>query len=127
MVEAVTVRRDRIVPPKFFVLKILTFKFFDIKILPTCFVEPAPSKTFQGYVGRGVLGFKRTKAQTLPFRERSRKLYFSKKSTSYPKRITRSKSSRNSSDFQVKATRSEAVSFVKRFTTARKHLLGTRC
>jgi len=40
--------------PKLNVLKILTFKFFDIKILPTLFANPAPSKPFRGCGGRGV-------------------------------------------------------------------------
>jgi len=38
--------------PKFCVLKILTSKLFDIKILQTLFAKPAPSKTFGG-VGEG--------------------------------------------------------------------------
>jgi hypothetical protein len=48
MVEAVTVRRDRITRPKALVIKILTSKFFDIRILHAIFAEPAPSKPFQG-------------------------------------------------------------------------------
>jgi hypothetical protein len=34
--------------PKPFVLKILTSKFFDIKILQTGFAKPAPGKAFRG-------------------------------------------------------------------------------
>jgi hypothetical protein len=36
------------------VFKILTSKFFDIKILQASFAEPAPSKGFKERVGRGV-------------------------------------------------------------------------
>jgi len=39
--------------PNPFVLKILTSKFFDIKILQTVFAETAPSRTFRGYGGWG--------------------------------------------------------------------------
>ena len=53
MTEAVTVRRQRISRPKSFVIKILTSKFFDIKILHAIFAEPAPSKAFQGEGGGG--------------------------------------------------------------------------
>jgi len=35
-------------PSKSFVLKILTSKPFDIKILQTLFADPAPSKVFRG-------------------------------------------------------------------------------
>jgi hypothetical protein len=31
----------------------LTFKFFDIRILPDIFVNPAPSKTFTGWEAGG--------------------------------------------------------------------------
>src|ERR1022692_3157530 len=37
--------------PKFSVLKILTSKLLDIKILQTLFAEPAPTKASRGYVG----------------------------------------------------------------------------
>jgi len=39
--------------PKSIVFKILTSKLFDIKILRTLFVNPAPSKVFRGSGGGG--------------------------------------------------------------------------
>ena len=36
------------------VVKILTSKLFDIKILQTLFADPAPVKAFRGWGGRGV-------------------------------------------------------------------------
>jgi hypothetical protein len=52
MVEAVTVRRDRIIPSQVFCSQDLTSKLFDIKILHAIFAEPAPSKAFR-QVGEG--------------------------------------------------------------------------
>ncbi len=49
-------RPDRTTPNSF-VLKILTPKLFDIKILQALFAEPATRRTFGGVGGRGVPGF----------------------------------------------------------------------
>lgn len=50
--------------PKFCVLKILTSKLFDIKILQTLFAKPAPSKTFGGVGEAGVPPLSRLLSQT---------------------------------------------------------------
>jgi len=62
---------------KLFVLKILTSKLFDIKILQTLCAEPAPSKTFRGYGGGGVPQFQARTGAKCPTLGRSPKLYFS--------------------------------------------------
>jgi hypothetical protein len=87
MVEAVTVRRDRIPRPKLFVIKILTCKFFDIKILHAVFAEPAPSKAFRGTGGGGYPDFSASKGKFACFGNRVRKLYFSTKSTTQRGRL----------------------------------------
>ena len=46
--EARGAGRALLARPKFFALKILTFKLSDIKILQTPFANPAPSKAFGG-------------------------------------------------------------------------------
>jgi hypothetical protein len=64
-----------------FVLKILTSKLFDIKILQTLVAEPAPRKAFRGSGGRGVSRFRSLPRQNIPFREGLQELYFGGKST----------------------------------------------
>ena len=66
-------------PSKLFVLKILTSKLFDIKILQTLFAEPAPSKTFRG--GRGYHRFQARGRTKCPAPGRPLELYFSQEST----------------------------------------------
>ena len=63
-------------PPKSFVLKILTSNLFDIKILQTLFADPAPSKAFRGYGGRGVPRFSARKQTIGRSRQQRSKLYF---------------------------------------------------
>jgi hypothetical protein len=41
----------------------LTYKLFDIKILQTLFVRPAPSKTSKGYGGGGTPDFQPKSAE----------------------------------------------------------------
>jgi hypothetical protein len=55
-----------------FVLKILTSKFFDIKILQTLFANPAPRKAFRGVGGGGYLAF----LPTFPNRQQRRPYLF---------------------------------------------------
>ena len=79
MVEAVTVRRDRIRPVLGFIPTLSTFKFFDIKILPAS--DCAPRITFQFHtnpmipIDQGGGGYP-PNTQAAPFRERRRPTLF---------------------------------------------------
>ena len=85
MVEAVTVRRDRIRPVPGISPTLSTSKFFDIKILPAS--DCAPWFTFHFHanpmipIDPGGEGGTPSHARAAQFREPRRKLYLAKKST----------------------------------------------